>query len=111
MLNMFFFSYFFVDVCAMSFMPFFFFLMIRLPPRSTLFPYTTLFRSDLRQLSGVVRTAIADTSLSGGRQVHAGEQVVVCVAEANLDVRSWISDLSPDTVDICVIFTQEAAFG
>src|SRR5215510_15479817 len=27
---------------------FFFFLMIRRPPRSTLFPYTTLFRSDLR---------------------------------------------------------------
>src|SRR2546430_10074137 len=30
---------------------FFFFLMIRRPPRSTLFPYTTLFRS--RQLSTV----------------------------------------------------------
>src|SRR2546429_5721924 len=28
--------------------PFFFFLMIRRPPRSTLFPYTTLFRSALR---------------------------------------------------------------
>src|SRR2546429_7891207 len=27
-------------------MEFFFFLMIRRPPRSTLFPYTTLFRSD-----------------------------------------------------------------
>src|SRR3712207_7976786 len=27
----------------------FFFLMIRRPPRSTLFPYTTLFRSDLHQ--------------------------------------------------------------
>src|SRR3989337_4093793 len=26
----------------------FFFLMIRRPPRSTLFPYTTLFRSSLR---------------------------------------------------------------
>src|SRR3712207_7469898 len=26
----------------------FFFLMIRRPPRSTLFPYTTLFRSDSR---------------------------------------------------------------
>src|SRR2546423_13295365 len=26
---------------------FFFFLMIRRPPRSTLFPYTTLFRSEL----------------------------------------------------------------
>ena len=29
----------------MLFFFFFFFLMIRLPPRSTLFPYTTLFRS------------------------------------------------------------------
>src|SRR5579872_7600588 len=28
------------------FLLFFFFLMIRRPPRSTLFPYTTLFRSD-----------------------------------------------------------------
>src|SRR6266480_4742599 len=35
--------------CALSgyvFTFFFFFLMIRRPPRSTLFPYTTLFRSD-----------------------------------------------------------------
>src|SRR5436305_5786869 len=30
---------------------FFFFLMIRQPPRSTLFPYTTLFRSCLIQLT------------------------------------------------------------
>src|SRR5438093_12382902 len=28
------------------FSPFLFFLMIRRPPRSTLFPYTTLFRSE-----------------------------------------------------------------
>src|SRR6267143_2981785 len=39
--------------CTLLFLPpffqisfFFFFLMIRRPPRSTLFPYTTLFRSD-----------------------------------------------------------------
>src|SRR5690242_21306470 len=31
--------------CLLSFSFFFFFLMIRRPPRSTLFPYTTLFRS------------------------------------------------------------------
>src|SRR5258707_15061441 len=30
---------------------FFFFLMIRRPPRSTLFPYTTLFRSNRRELA------------------------------------------------------------
>src|SRR6266496_5380500 len=29
---------------------FFFFLMIRRPPRSTLFPYTTLFRSELDRI-------------------------------------------------------------
>src|SRR2546430_16555629 len=32
------------------FSQFFFFLMIRRPPRSTLFPYTTLFRSPIRWL-------------------------------------------------------------
>src|SRR5574343_805026 len=31
---------------------FFFFLMIRRPPRSTLFPYTTLFRSRCRSAAG-----------------------------------------------------------
>src|ERR1017187_9159040 len=31
--------------------PFLFFLMIRRPPRSTLFPYTTLFRSDRDRLT------------------------------------------------------------
>src|SRR3712207_7439682 len=33
-------------------MSFFFFLMIRRPPRSTLFPYTTLFRSLRRRGAG-----------------------------------------------------------
>src|SRR5688572_32645581 len=32
---------------------FFFFLMLRRPPRSTLFPYTTLFRSDRELVAGV----------------------------------------------------------
>src|SRR5690242_21221841 len=31
-----------------------FFLLIRGPPRSTLFPYTTLFRSDLVKIAAVV---------------------------------------------------------
>src|SRR2546427_2054598 len=42
---------------------YFFFLMIRRPPRSTLFPYTTLFRSHADMLAniqkaGVLRVAI-----------------------------------------------------
>src|SRR5258708_15707710 len=40
---------------------FFFFLMIRRPPRSTLFPYTTLFRSRIRSVwkSCSIRTRVS----------------------------------------------------
>src|SRR3989449_10074436 len=34
-----------LSACSSAVFCFFFFLMIRRPPRSTLFPYTTLFRS------------------------------------------------------------------
>src|SRR5437764_12629347 len=37
------------------FLIFFFFLMIRRPPRSTLFPYTTLFRSSESRRSAKLR--------------------------------------------------------
>src|SRR6266480_6068595 len=36
--------YYLYDTISLFFFLFFFFLMIRRPPRSTLFPYTTLFR-------------------------------------------------------------------
>src|SRR5947208_11080690 len=36
-----------------SILSFFFFLLIRRPPRSTLFPYTTLFRSSEKKPPGV----------------------------------------------------------
>src|SRR2546425_3949904 len=42
--------------------PFFFFLMIRRPPRSTLFPYTTLFRSAPRADDAPARRAAAGAS-------------------------------------------------
>src|SRR3712207_8197155 len=38
----------------MSSFSFFFFLMIRRPPRSTLFPYTTLFRSPERPIRLII---------------------------------------------------------
>src|SRR2546430_10859815 len=47
---------------------FFFFLMIRRPPRSTLFPYTTLFRSRIHQ--GV---ALARLEQSGDRWIVNGQ--------------------------------------
>src|SRR5574337_1623375 len=46
--------------------PFFFFLMIRRPPRSTLFPYTTLFRS--REREATEGSAPRTTSGGDGRR-------------------------------------------
>src|SRR5437899_10007683 len=45
---------------------FFFFLMIRRPPRSTLFPYTTLFRSPyaLRMTTVILGTVASDVAYS-----------------------------------------------
>src|SRR5216683_4736524 len=54
----------------------FFFLMIRRPPRSTLFPYTTLFRSD-------AIAAHAPASIVG-RHIHLG--VDTSVGELDLRV-------------------------
>src|ERR1039458_10255878 len=45
----------------------FFFLMIRRPPRSTLFPYTTLFRSGGGALAGVRRGQSAEFRLRAAR--------------------------------------------
>ena len=42
-----------------------FFLMIRLPPRSTLFPYTTLFRSVNGCPNSCARFQVADIGLKG----------------------------------------------
>src|SRR3712207_6887887 len=50
----------------------FFFLMIRRPPRSTLFPYTTLFRSSMRMLFlSLALTACATTGASGWAREEA----------------------------------------
>src|SRR2546422_5694888 len=46
---------------------YFFFLMIRRPPRSTLFPYTTLFRSEPGGLVGGIE-AEHDPGQRGGRE-------------------------------------------
>src|SRR5258705_9264540 len=61
---------------------FFFFLMIRRPPRSTLFPYTTLFRSP--RLMSWIGIGLAFTGLmlvagpeSGGMELNVGEMATM----------------------------------
>src|SRR2546430_8769526 len=81
---------------------FFFFLMIRRPPRSTLFPYTTLFRSDrarrdaraggarpARQMAGAARRAGVGLPPPGapGREVRSEEHTSELQSQSNLVCR------------------------
>src|SRR5687768_18619949 len=54
-----------------SFSFLFFFLMIRRPPRSTLFPYTTLFRSHRRRNAPHDHTPRLDVEGNGGEEACA----------------------------------------
>src|SRR2546427_11920049 len=53
---------------------FFFFLMIRRPPRSTLFPYTTLFRSS-RVLEDALRRARVPYGIVGGVRFYERKEI------------------------------------
>src|SRR3990170_6385282 len=53
---------------------FFFFLMIRRPPRSTLFPYTTLFRSRLVRGRPELLGARHDQGLRRARPLRRSEE-------------------------------------
>src|SRR5947209_12543834 len=55
---------------------YFFFLVIRRPPRSTLFPYTTLFRS-LGVKRGLVRGGAADVGSAQRLAAHGHAALVV----------------------------------
>src|SRR5256885_10995931 len=48
--------------------------MIRRPPRSTLFPYTTLFRSEIRGTRTVTMWPRDRLSVGGGRMAHVTGQ-------------------------------------
>src|SRR5256885_7279370 len=70
----------------------FFFLMIRRPPRSTLFPYTTLFRSRIAALLGIrglvlgIRRFLV-VGLAGGGQTRSEEHTSELQSPCNLVCR------------------------
>src|SRR5205807_9979389 len=69
--------------CSCSSSLVFFFLLIRRPPRSTLFPYTTLFRSDrLDEQMGRRQQAGA-----GRHEVQRGREVVDVVGQDRKSTR------------------------
>src|SRR2546426_12629060 len=65
---------------------FFFFLMIRRPPRSTLFPYTTLFRSESAITTAAkIIELFSRPFLAGGRELHTTTSIGVALYPSDGD--------------------------
>src|SRR6202161_4948329 len=79
----------------------FFVLMIRRPPRSTLFPYTTLFRSDWRLCAGahaVQTVCAADVRPEGDRKStrlnsshHSISYAVFCLKKTTQSIGTTVA--------------------
>src|SRR2546422_9636677 len=89
--------------------------MIRRPPRSTLFPYTTLFRSYLEKvyggsgilLGGVPGVLPAEVLIIGGgvvganaAKMAAGLGARVTLLDLSLDRLRYLADVLPSNVDL-----------
>src|SRR5476649_842691 len=81
----------------------FFFLMIRRPPRSTLCPYTTLFRS--RHFKRTYKRAMKRQIASG--TYNPADPVVVPIRE-DKRYRSWKEVPKPDSV-ACVMYMMDVS--
>src|SRR2546430_9970828 len=93
---------------------FFFFLMIRRPPRSTLFPYTTLFRSRVRdavfareqeQQRGLDALAVGDRSEEHTSELQS-QSNLVCRLLLEKKKKKYQTDQSPDEVRMVVSLSR-----
>src|SRR5258708_11685867 len=88
---------------------FFFFLMIRRPPRSTLFPYTTLFRSKAQEEKAQLAQQNADlaTSQRGALETQLkNEQVKLQQVQANRSEEHTSELQSPDHL-VCRLLLEK----
>src|SRR3712207_7875627 len=90
----------------------FFFLMIRRPPRSTLFPYTTLFRSrDQQVLQPVPGVAALERQRHGARfgpeVVHGDQRAVVPAAQVGERSEEHTSELQSRQYLVCRLLLEK----
>src|SRR5438093_4283287 len=70
--------------------------MIRRPPRSTLFPYTTLFRSRLRRRAADGRRRVLETAAPerSGRRARSADRIVRAKAPRSEEHTSELQSLT-----------------
>src|SRR2546427_3214365 len=86
----------------------FFFLMIRRPPRSTLFPYTTLFRSRIPR-AGAARTRLLARTPGSSPGAERGRWVRVILRARPHRVRSeeHTSELQSQSNLVCRLLLEK----
>src|SRR5476651_2814662 len=100
--------YFLFTLFISFFFVFFFFLMIRRPPRSTLFPYTTLFRSDFEVEEVVESEEAWRNQVVARSEEHTSElqsrQYLVCrlllEKKKKTNTRRFVPDTKKTTIAI-----------
>src|SRR2546427_6708227 len=88
----------------------FFFLMIRRPPRSTLFPYTTLFRSALAPAPGprLLDIGGGTGNYAAALRGHGHNPVVTDVSEAKLSrSEEHTSELQSQSNLVCRLLLEK----
>src|SRR5258708_12826131 len=82
--------------------------MIRRPPRSTLFPYTTLFRSPVLEATGIIPTAqvVALLSQSNGKLLVGGQFTTVNGITRNRSEEHTSELQSPDHL-VCRLLLEK----
>src|SRR5260370_28083734 len=78
----------------------FFFLMIRRPPRSTLFPYTTLFRSPAIVRAGPEHWILAQWRLLGSARGRSEEHTSELQSHLNLVCRLLLEKKKQQITDL-----------
>src|SRR5688572_31256723 len=93
-----------LPISIFSIVSFFFFLMIRRPPRSTLFPYTTLFRSVSN-----TRVWVDDVNADGKLDLLVGDLVTLVSPAGTLDQRSeeHTSELQSQSNLVCRLLLEK----
>src|SRR2546430_17408283 len=78
------------------FVPVFFFLMIRRPPRSTLFPYTTLFRSARPERSRYLLRFLQDLADHGLDALHIARAFAIRARRAKSALQALLHAFARD---------------
>src|SRR5256885_9505690 len=88
---------------------FFFFLMIRRPPRSTLFPYTTLFRSDVRRFERFEASGPVDATRRVNDETRSEEHTSELQSPCNLVCRLLLEKKKKIERKIHVLIVQDSS--